>query len=264
MNEPEQRSLGSFVSYAGMFTVWRREMVAAVQYWPSIFGGLMTPVLLYLVFGLVVGDLMPSFDELPYHQFIVPAVVTLQVAMGTYFQASYSTYYARNFTMTLEELLTSPLLAGDILLGRALGGMTVGLATSFPLLFVLSAVSGIAFSLRGLALSALLLALTGLFFSMLGSAVGLIAHNEFLLINASNLVIMPLVFLSDTFFPLSLYSAWLEKIIRFSPVTLIVSEMRRVLFARPPEPLAYLGLLAYVAVMLGVTAILFRREIAGA
>lgn len=249
-----------FVSPAGLATVWRREVIAALQYWPSIFGGLATPLLLFSVFGLALGERMPPFGQVSYRQFIIPAVVTLQIAMGTYYQAAYSTYYARNFTMTLEELLTSPLLNGDIILGRALGGMTMGLLTSLPLLIALSLFSSMSLSLAGLLLSAVLLALAGLLFSTLGMGIGLLASNEFLLINASNLVIMPLVFLSDTFFPLSMYSPTLNRIIGLSPVTFLIGQMRQVLFEGVARLEYWLGLLLYLAILLTVTVWMFNRQ----
>lgn len=249
-----------WASLSGVAVVWRREVIAALRYWPSIFGGLATPLLLYGVFGVVLGDLMPSFGTISYRQFVVPAIVILQVALGTYYQAAYSTYYARNFTMTLEELLTSPLGDGDIILGRALGGMTIGLLTSLPLLVVLSWVSGISLSLSDLVLSGILLGLTGMLFSMLGMIIGLIAHNEFLLINASNLVIMPLIFLSDTFFPLSLYSPVLNRVIELSPVTFMMKQLRLILFADNSNLYYWLGMLVYLVLFLGLLAWIFKRQ----
>ena len=231
-------------------SVFAKEFNATFRLIPLVLGGMVTPLFIYFMFGRAMGAGQVMIAGVPLQQYMVPGTLFFQLVYSTFYQASYSTFFSSNITQTMDELLTSPLSSLDILMGRVANTTVVSILVTIPLLGILVAVSGIGIHLGWLVVSLAALFLVAVISSLLGTLLGLMVNNEFSLINFANVIVIPLIFLSDTFIRVSDHPV-ANALLYLSPVKLGNDVVRRGLIQHELD-LVGSGLLMLYAVVWGV------------
>jgi ABC-2 type transport system permease protein len=225
----------------GIYAIWLREVKRAVRDRGQLIGGVVRPLLYVLIMGI---GLNPYFRgeiygevrfvvPYTYIQFLFPAVIALNI-MYTSVQSAVSVIWDREFGF-LREVLVSPMPRAAILLAKILGGTTVALFHG-ALVLSLARFADLSMSLpdlvHGLGLMFLIaFALTSL---------GVVIANRIRSFEGfgvfSNVVILPLYFLSSSIFPLDpsltsaqtrvIYPEWLVTLIVLNPLTYAIDALR--------------------------------------
>jgi ABC-2 type transport system permease protein len=131
----------------------------------------------------------------------------------------------------LREMLVAPIGRGAIIVGKCLGGSTVATLQSLLLLALVGTV-GIPYD------PLLLIELIACLFlgALLLTALGVLLSTRIKTIQAampmSQLLIMPMMFLSGSLFPLSGLPGWLSVLTRLNPLTYVVQPMRHIVLSR--------------------------------
>jgi ABC-2 type transport system permease protein len=160
--------------------------------------------------------------------FIYPGVLAMSVLFTSIFSAA-SIVWDREFGF-LREMLVAPVRRWAIVVGKCLGGATV--ATFQGLIFL--ALAGVAHVPYD---PLLLLTLIGelLLLSFTLTAFGVMMAARIKQIQAfmalTQLIVLPLFFLSGALYPLNGLPAWLTVLTRLDPLTYIVDPMRSAVFA---------------------------------
>jgi ABC-2 type transport system permease protein len=142
----------------------------------------------------------------------------------------------------LREMLVAPVSKTAIITGKCLGGATAATAQSLVLL-ALAGLVGVPYD------PLLLLQLLALLFvgSFLLTAMGVLLSARIKQIQAamptSQLIIMPMMFLSGALFPMANLPEWLAVLTRLNPLTYIVQPMRAVIFDHLAVPASTLAAL---------------------
>jgi ABC-2 type transport system permease protein len=225
----------------GLYAIWLREVKRAVRDRGQLIGGVIRPLLYVLIMGI---GLNPYFRgevygevqfvvPYTYVQFLFPAVIALNI-MYTSVQSAVSVIWDREFGF-LREVLVSPMPRVAILAGKILGGTTVALFHG-ALVLALARFADLPLTLadlgRGLALMFLLaFALTALGVVIANRVKSFEGFGVF-----SNVVILPLYFLSSSIFPLDpsltsaqsrvIYPEWLVTLIELNPLTYAIDALR--------------------------------------
>jgi ABC-2 type transport system permease protein len=176
---------------------------------------LVAPILYLLAFGYGLGR-GASIEGFSYLQFVIPGILAL-TAMTTAFNTSgLKLHVDRLFFKCFDETLMSPVSAFSIITGKALIGVVRGLLSSAALLLACLVFSPLpAVSL----LFPLSLVVTCFSFSFLGVIVALLARSHQDMTLFMSLVVLPMAFLSGTFFSLSQVPEALSIILSISPLT---------------------------------------------
>jgi ABC-2 type transport system permease protein len=176
---------------------------------------LVAPILYLLAFGYGLGR-GASIEGFSYLQFVIPGILAL-TAMTTAFNTSgLKLHVDRLFFKCFDETLMSPVSAFSIITGKALIGVVRGLLSSAALLLACLVFSPLpAVSL----LFPLSLVVTCFAFSFLGVIVALLAKTHQDMTLFMSLVVLPMAFLSGTFFSLSQVPEALSVILSISPLT---------------------------------------------
>ncbi len=243
----------------GFYNVFRREFAASFRFLPLILSGMITPMLIYVIFGVVIGKNIGPVEGVPYTQYIISGIIIFQLVYATFYQSSYSTYFSSNVTQTMDELLTSPVSSRDILLGRVLSSTFIGLIISVPMLIILMILSGVSFNPVAIILSLIYLGLNALIFALLGTLLGIVVESEFSLINFANVIIIPLVFLSDTFMKIS-YNKLINAALMISPIKVTNDCIRAALLKSTVEPLSLFLLVFYSLIIFFITYKVFDAK----
>lgn len=232
-----------FSQLDAVYAIWLREIKRAIRDRGQLIGGISRPLLWVLIMGI---GLNPYFRgevygevrfivPYTYIQFLFPAVIALNM-MYTSVQSAISVIWDREFGF-LREVLVSPASRISILLGKVLGGTTVALFHGILVLLLarfadvplnaLSIVKGLGLMfLLGFGLTSLGIVIANRVRSFEGFGV------------FSNLIILPLYFLSSSIFPLDpaltraqavvTYPEWLVLLVSWNPITYAVDALRGV------------------------------------
>ncbi len=210
--------------------VWRRELIRFRTDRLRAITSLVQPVLFLFVLGTGLSGLashgLPSGVD--FRTFIYPGVLAMSVLFTSIFSAA-SIVWDREFGF-LREMLVAPVRRWAIVVGKCLGGATV--ATFQGLIFL--ALAGVAHVPYD---PLLLLTLVGelLLLSFTLTAFGVMMAARVKQIQAfmalTQLIVLPLFFLSGALYPLNGLPAWLTVLTRLDPLTYIVDPMRSAVFA---------------------------------
>jgi ABC-2 type transport system permease protein len=225
----------------GLYAIWLREVKRAVRDRGQLIGGVVRPLLYVLIMGI---GLNPYFRgeiygevrfvvPYTYVQFLFPAVIALNI-MYTSVQSAVSVIWDREFGF-LREVLVSPMPRTAILFGKILGGTTVALFHG-ALVLALARFADLPMTLADLALGLALMFL--LAFAL--TSLGVVIANRIRSFEGfgvfSNVVILPLYFLSSSIFPLDpsltsaqtrvIYPEWLVVLVELNPLTYAIDALR--------------------------------------
>ncbi len=245
--------------------VWRRELLRFKSDRLRAITSLVQPVLFLFVLGTGLSTLanrgMPA--GIDFRTFIYPGVLAMSVLFTAIFAAA-SIVWDREFGF-LREMLVAPVSRSALVLGKCLGGATVATCQGLVIL----ALAGFAHVPYNLGL---FLTLIGelLLLSFTLTAFGVMVAAQIKQIQAfmavTQMMVMPLFFLSGALYPLNGLPAWLTVLTRLDPLTYIVSPMRHAVFSHlnmAPAALAVLspgvtwnGWLVPIGVSLGLVAVM--------
>ncbi len=209
--------------------VWRRELIRFRSDRLRAVTSLVQPVLFLFVLGTGLSRLasrgLPAGVD--FKTFIYPGVLAMSVLFTSIFSAA-SIVWDREFGF-LREMLVAPVRRWAIVIGKCLGGATV--ATFQGIIFL--ALAGVAHVPYD---PALLFTLAGelLLLSFTLTAFGVMMAARIKQIQAfmalTQMVVLPLFFLSGALYPLNGLPPWLTVLTRIDPLTYIVDPMRHAVF----------------------------------
>ena len=189
-----------------------------------IIGSLAQPLLFLLAFGFGFGSLYSKAGGGDYIQFLAPGIIAMSVLFTSIF-TGIEIIWDRQFGF-LKETLVAPVSRFEIMLGRTLGGATVG-AIQGVIVFLLTLIIGFRpVNIFLLPFGLLFIFLIGILFTSLGTAIAskLQDMQGFQLI--MNFLIMPIFFLSGALFPLKGLPIVMEIITKIDPLTYGVDGLR--------------------------------------
>src|SRR5437773_10034358 len=209
--------------------VWRRELIRFRRDRLRAVTSLIQPLLFLLVLGtglssLAKGSMPPGVS---FKAFIYPGVLAMSVMFTAIFSAA-SVVWDREFGF-LREMLVAPVRRSSIVIGKCLGGATVATAQGV-LMIAMAGLVGVPYA------PSLVLAVFGLqiVLSFMLTAFGLVVAARVKQMQSfmalTQMLVMPLFFLSGAMFPLTGLPTWLTVLNRIDPLTSAVDPMRRIVF----------------------------------
>jgi ABC-2 type transport system permease protein len=223
--------------------IWRRELIRFSTDRLRAITSLIQPFLFLFVLGTGLGSLagasMPP--GVSFKTFIYPGVLAMSVLFTAIFSAA-SIVWDREFGF-LREILVAPVSRAAIVVGKCLGGATI--ATFQGIIFLaLAWYADVPYN------PVLILTLIGelllLSFTLTAFGVMMAARiKQFQAFMAlTQMLVLPLFFLSGALYPLSGLPAWLSVLTRIDPLTYIVGPMRHAVFSYLDIPAYYMQHLA--------------------
>ncbi|RBY81597.1 ABC transporter [Geodermatophilus sp. TF02-6] len=205
------------------WVVTRRELLRFKQDRARMVTMLLQPILFVFVMGTGLGSIVDTGGGTSFRTFLFPGVLATSVLFTAAF-AGISLVWDREFGF-LREMMVAPISRASIIWGKCLGGAVVATGQSLVLL-ALAGTVGIPYD------PVLLLELIGCLFlgAMLLTALGVLLSTRISSIQTampvSQLLIMPMMFLSGSLFPISGLPGWLAVLTRLNPLTYVVQPMR--------------------------------------
>jgi ABC-2 type transport system permease protein len=209
--------------------VWRREMIRFTQDRARVVATLVQPLLFLFVLGTGLGSVISTSHAVDFRTFLFPGVLAMSVLFMAVF-AGISLVWDREFGF-LREMLVAPISKGAIIVGKVAGGATTATLQACVIL-VLGVFVDVKYSV-GLVLLLLLALFLG---SSMLTALGVVLSARIKTIQAAmpltQMLIMPMMFLSGSLFPLANLPTWLSVLTKLNPLTYAVQPMRSAVFDR--------------------------------
>jgi ABC-2 type transport system permease protein len=210
--------------------VWKRELIRFRSDRLRAVTSLIQPVLFLFVLGTGLSSLagrgMPG--DVNFKTFIYPGVLAMSVLFTAIFSAA-SIVWDREFGF-LREMLVAPVSRAALVIGKSLGGATVATLQGIVML-ALAGLAGVPYSLSLMVIlvgELLLLAFTLTAFGVMMAA-RIKQMQAFMAL--TQMLVMPLFFLSGALYPLNGLPGWLTVLTRIDPLTYIVAPMRDAVFS---------------------------------
>jgi len=210
------------VEFQAIYIMWLRQMKHFIRSKSRLVSSIVQP--LFFLFILGSGFRVATFAGVDdYLSFLAPGIIAMAILFSSMF-TGISVLWDKQFGF-LQEVLVAPVSRFSIIIGRTLGGATVALIQGFIILLISLGLGVKIFGIFGLLLTfifMILIAFTAVGFGLI-LATKMEDFHGFQLI--MNLLIMPLLFLSSAFFPVT-SNPTMKIISSFNPLFYMVDGLR--------------------------------------
>jgi ABC-2 type transport system permease protein len=246
-----------------IYTLWLREMKWLIRAKSRLIASFVQPFLWLAIIGVGMSSTIgkiPGFN-ISYLEFMAPGIVGMTLLFSST-MAGVSVLWDKQFGF-MKEILVAPVSRTQIMLGKALGGMTTSILQGL-LLLLAAAVMGVRPSgVVELLQVIVFMVLISLSFVSLGLAFASMMEDPVTFPIVINFLIMPLYFLSGALYRIDVAPGWLGLLAHLNPLTYGVDGIRGAIlgsqYSQFPIWLdfAVLGVFAVVMILLG--ARLFKK-----
>jgi ABC-2 type transport system permease protein len=208
--------------------VWQRDLIRFIRDRLRMVTSLLQPVLFLFVLGTGLSALASgSSGGVNLRTFLFPGVLAMAVMFMSFFSAG-SIVWDREFGF-LREMLVAPVRRSSIVIGKCLGGATVA---GFQGVVILSLAGLVGVPYSPALILTLMAEMVLLAFAL--TALGVMAAARIRSMQAfmamSQMLLMPMFFLSGALFPLTNLPGWLHALTLVNPMTYAIDPMRRAVF----------------------------------
>ncbi len=243
------------VNWLGLQALADREIRRFLVVWTQTLAApLVTAGLFLAVFSLAIGPTRGDVLGVAFTSFLAPGILMMTVIQNSFANTSSSIVISK-VQGNIVDTLMPPLSPGELVMGYLAGGIVRGLMVGIVIMLALALLlgQGVAHPLWLLVFLTLGAALLG----AIGIAAGIISNKFDQIAAITNFVVVPLSFLSGTFYSISTLPPLLETLSRFNPVFYLIDGARYgVIGASDASPV--LGLLIVSATLAGVTLLCWR------
>ncbi|MBA1338547.1 MAG: ABC-2 type transport system permease protein [Pelagibacterales bacterium] len=213
-----------YVNWIGFWTLYKKEvlrfLIVAIQ---TIISPLVTSLLFLLVLSLAIGNDRGEVLGFPFITFLAPGLIAMQVIQQAFSHSSSSIMIGK-IQGNIVDILYAPLTAGEITLATNLAACTRSIIIAIVSIIVFSFIVDL--KIHNF-LSIFLYTFLGSFIlSSIGIIVGLWAEKFDHMASATNFIIVPLSFLSGTFYSIDRLPDVLKNISEWNPFFYIIDGFR--------------------------------------
>jgi len=212
------------VNWEGVKTLYLKEVR---RFWKvgaqTVAAPVVTTLLYMLVFVVALKDARPPLHGTPFAEFVAPGLIMMAVLNNSFANASSSLIQAK-IMGTATDFLTPPLSPLELTIGFSLGAATRGIVVG-----LVTAVCVLPFARLGIANIAAILWFSlsaSLMMGMVGVFAGLWAEKFDQLAAVQNFLIMPMTFLSGTFYLVENLPAPFAAISHWNPIFYMIDGFR--------------------------------------
>jgi len=212
------------VNWLGAWTLYSREVRRFTKIFvQTVLAPMATTVIFMLIFTIALGRVRGDIAGVHFIAFLAPGLVMMAVIQNAFANPSFSILIAKTMGSIVDTLMP-PLTPHELVLGYALGGATRGLAVGAASAIALSFLA----PLEPVQIGVVLYFAFGaaLMMALMGVIAGIWAERMDSLGIITSFVIMPLSFLSGTFYSIHSLPVFFRTLDRFNPLFYLIDGFR--------------------------------------
>jgi len=236
------------VNWVGAFNLYKKETLRfLIVFGQTLFGPIITSILFLLVISLAIGEERANVLGVSYIQFLAPGLIVMQVIQQSFAHSSSSLIMGKMMG-TISDIISSPLNSTEVTLAIILASVTRGIIIS--LISILVFYFAIDLKVYSFGILILYLFLGSFLLGAAGFIAGLHCEKFDHMATITNFFIVPLSFLSGTFYSIEKLPIILQKISLFNPFFHIIDGFRYAVIGNSDGPIffgfIYLLLLSFL------------------
>ncbi|MBF9034112.1 ABC transporter permease [Rhodobacterales bacterium HKCCE2091] len=212
------------VNWLGLYTLARREVMRFAVIWTqTLLAPMATAGLFVLVFSLAIGGQRGDVMGIPFLHFIAPGILSMTVIQNAFANTSSSLMVAK-VQGNIVDTLMPPLAPLELVTGYVAGGIVRGLAIAAVIAAVLFPIVGI--GLEHPLWAAVFVVLGSAFLGGLGLVAAIFAQKFDHIAAITNFVVVPLSFLSGTFYSIETLPPVMAALSHANPLFYVIDGVR--------------------------------------
>lgn len=212
------------INFFGTCALYSKEVRRFLKvYNQTLFIPVVTSLLFLAVFNLALGERVQMVGTLPFSVFMAPGLIMMAVMQNAFANTS-SSFIMGKVLGTIIDYLMPPLSAGEITFSMVAAGITRGVMVGFLvfvaiLFFIPMEVHSLGYTLFFIVAASMLLSSLGLF-------AGIIADTFDQMAAVNSYIIVPMSFLSGTFYSVNRLPEFWYNISQFNPFFYMIDGFR--------------------------------------
>lgn len=213
------------IHLSGAYSIWQRELVRFFRERARAVTSFVQPLLYLLVFGSGLATVVnqSAIAGVNFRVFLLPGVIVMTTLFTSMFSGM-SIVWDREFGF-LKEILVSPVSRPAVIAGKVAGGATTAAMQGLAIL-IFSPIIGLDLSLVNSLKVVPALIIFALAVNLLGVAIASRTQTMQAFFVIQNFVMLPMLFLSGSIYPLRGAPVWLRIGAAFDPATYAVDAIR--------------------------------------
>ena len=213
-----------YVNWIGLWTLYKKEVLRFLNVWiQTIFSPLVSALLFLLVLSLAIGTNKGNVLGVPFINFLAPGLVAMQVIQQS-FSHSASSFMIGKIQGNIVDILYAPLSAAEVTFAITLAAVTRSAMIAFISICVFHLI--IDFEIKNYFILILYTFLSSFILGALGIVAGLWAEKFDHMATVTNFIIVPLSFLSGTFYTIDKLPNYLQTISKANPFFYMIDGFR--------------------------------------
>ena len=247
------------INWVGAWTLYKKEVLRFLIVWiQTIFSPLISSLLFLLVLSLAIGADRGDVLGVPFIIFLAPGLISMQVIQQSFSHSS-SSFMIGKIQGNIVDLLYAPLSATEVTISVALAAVTRSVMIAIVSIIVFKLIVDI--EIKNYLLLVTFTLLSSFILGNIGIIAGLWAEKFDHMATVTNFVIVPLSFLSGTFYSINKLPEILQIISKVNPFFYMIDGFRYSFIGKADGSifigLIYLSVLSFVSWF--VTYLLYKK-----
>ena len=247
------------VNWIGTWTLYKKEVLRFLIVWvQTIFSPLISSLLFLLVLSLAIGADRGEVLGVPFITFLAPGLISMQIIQQSFSHSS-SSFMIGKIQGNIVDLLYAPLSASEVTISVSLAAVTRSVMIAIVSIIVFKLLIDI--EIKNYLLLIIFTLLSSFILGNIGIIAGLWAEKFDHMATVTNFVIVPLSFLSGTFYSINRLPEVLQIISKANPFFYMIDGFRYSFIGKADGSilvgLLYLTVLSFVSWF--VTYILYKK-----
>ena len=210
------------INWVGAYTLYLKETLRFLSvFGQTIVGPIVTSILFLAVISLALGNDRPNVLGVTFIEFLAPGLIAMQVVQQAFSHSSSSLLMGK-IMGNIVDLIGAPLSASEVTFAVIFASVTRALMIAIISVFIFSLM--IEIEIRNYLIFFLYLFLSSFIMGSIGFIAGLWAEKFDHMATATNFIIVPLSFLSGTFYSVERLPNFLNTLSHYNPFFLISDE----------------------------------------
>ena len=247
------------INWIGAWTLYKKEVLRFLIVWiQTIFSPLISSLLFLLVLSLAIGSERGEVLGVPFITFLAPGLISMQVIQQSFSHSS-SSFMIGKIQGNIVDILYAPLSPAEVTISISLAAVTrsilIALVTIITFKFIIN------LQITNYFLLIVFTLLSSFILGNIGIIAGLWAEKFDHMATVTNFVIVPLSFLSGTFYSIERLPDFLQMISKVNPFFYMIDGFRYSFIGSADGSikigLLYLTILSFVSWF--VTYLLYKK-----
>ena len=212
------------INWLGAYSLYAKETLRFLNvFGQTIIGPIITSILFLLVISLAIGNERSNVLGVPFIEFLAPGLIAMQVIQQAFSHSSSSLLMGKVMG-NIVDLIGAPLSAGEVSLSIILASVTRALTISIISIIIFSLI--IEIEIKNYVVFILYLFLSSFIMGAAGFIAGLWADKFDHMATVTNFIIVPLSFLSGTFYSIDKLPELLKTLSYYNPFFHMIDGFR--------------------------------------